>query len=104
MPDRIDIHAHWYPDAWVRLLEREAPAAGAQVSRNPRGELVLAVPQYGATFQQSYIDIPSRLAHMDAARVDMHALSMTQPMVRCGPTTSAMASTVMPFCTPAMRP
>jgi aminocarboxymuconate-semialdehyde decarboxylase len=85
MPDRIDIHAHWYPDDWVRLLEREAPAAGAQVSRNPRGELVLSVPQYGATFQQSYIDIPSRLAHMDAARVDMHALSMTQPMVYWAP-------------------
>ena len=28
------------------------------------------------------------------------AISMTQPMVRSGPTTSAMVSTVMPFCSP----
>ena len=31
-------------------------------------------------------------------------ISMTQPMVRSGPTTSAMVSTVMPFCTPTTRP
>ncbi len=81
----IDIHAHWYPDAWVRLLEREGPATGAEIGRNPRGNVTFAVPQYKAVFQQTYIDLPMRLATMDEARVDMHALSLTQPMVYWAP-------------------
>ena len=31
-------------------------------------------------------------------------ISMTQPRVRCGPTTSAIVSAVMPFCTPTSKP
>ena len=81
MTTSIDIHAHWYPEAWVRLLETEGPANGAEIGRNPRGNVTFAVPKYKATFQQTYIDLPSRLREMDAARVDVHALSLTQPMV-----------------------
>ncbi len=81
MTRTIDVHAHWYPKAWVRLLERDGPADGAQIGRNPKGQVTFAVPKYRATFQESYIDLPARLREMDAARVDVHALSLTQPMV-----------------------
>jgi len=81
MTTRIDIHAHWYPEAWVQMLESEGPAQGIEIGHNPRGNVTFAVPRYKATFQQTYIDLPSRLREMDAARVDVHALSLTQPMV-----------------------
>ena len=85
MTTTIDIHAHHYPRRWVELLERKGPAIGAQIGRNPRGNLTFGVPQYKAVFQESYIDLPSRLTLMDEARVDVHALSLTQPMVYWAP-------------------
>lgn len=85
MTTTIDIHAHHYPRRWVELLERKGPAIGAQIGRNPKGNVTFGVPQYKAAFQDSYIDLPSRLKMMDDARVDVHALSLTQPMVYWAP-------------------
>lgn len=85
MTRHIDIHAHWYPPQWVDLLEREGPRIGAEIGRNAKGAVTFAVPQYKATFQETYIDLPTRLRLMDAARVDVHALSLTQPMVYWAP-------------------
>jgi len=82
---RIDIHAHWYPRPWVELLEKEGPRHGVQTSRNDRGQVVLEVPHYRQTFQEHYIDLPTRLKMMDDARVDIHALSLTSPMVYWAP-------------------
>jgi aminocarboxymuconate-semialdehyde decarboxylase len=81
----IDIHAHWYPEEWIALLETEGPGIGAKMGRNERGHVTFAVPQYKATFQRSYIDLVARLHAMDEARVDVHALSLTQPMVYWAP-------------------
>jgi aminocarboxymuconate-semialdehyde decarboxylase len=81
----IDIHAHWYPREWVALLENEGARYGARTSRNERGQLVLDVPQYRQIFQEQYIDIPTRLKMMDDARVDIHALSLTSPMIYWAP-------------------
>ena len=81
----IDVHAHWYPRAWIDLLEKEGSRYGANTRRNERGHLVLEVPQYGQPFQEHYIDLPTRLKMMDDARVDIHALSLTSPMVYWAP-------------------
>ena len=85
MSSKIDIHAHWYPEQWLRLLEKEGPAIGAEIGRNPKGHLTFGVPQYKATFQDSYIDLVTRIRMMDEARVDVHVLSLTQPMVSWAP-------------------
>jgi aminocarboxymuconate-semialdehyde decarboxylase len=78
----IDIHAHWYPQKWLDLVERESAGNGAiKIDRNPRGLLQLFIPGLTVTFQPRYTDIPSRLKAMDAQGVTMHAMSLTQPMV-----------------------
>ena len=82
---KIDIHAHWYPREWVELLEKEGSRYGARTSRHERGHLVLEVPEYRHPFHDRYIDIPARLKMMDEARVDVHALSLTSPMVYWAP-------------------
>jgi aminocarboxymuconate-semialdehyde decarboxylase len=82
---KIDIHAHWFPRKWVELLEKEGSRHGVKAGRNERGQVVLDVPQYRQTFQDQYIDLPTRLKMMDDARVDVHALSLTSPMVYWAP-------------------
>lgn len=82
---KIDIHAHWYPREWVALLEKEGPSNGAKVARNSRGNVAIEVPGYNHSFQDQYIDIPTRLKMMDDARVDIHALSLTSPMIYWAP-------------------
>jgi len=82
---KIDIHAHWYPREWVALLEKEGAAIGAQIGRNERGQVTFAVPGYKQKFQDTYIDLPKRLKMMDDARVDVHALSLTSPLIYWAP-------------------
>jgi aminocarboxymuconate-semialdehyde decarboxylase len=81
----IDIHAHWYPRQWVALLEKEGASIGAEIGRNARGQVTFAVPGYRQNFQEQYIDLPTRLKMMDEARVDVHALSLTSPMIYWAP-------------------
>jgi aminocarboxymuconate-semialdehyde decarboxylase len=81
----IDVHAHWHAPEFVALIEKEGGNNGAKISRNARGQVVLSVPGIGTVFQEQYIDLEIRLKAMDAARVDMHALSETSPMVYWAP-------------------
>ncbi len=80
---KLDTHAHWFPPEWVELLEREGGKHGAEISRNEQGRLLMVAPgiRLRPTFTPPYVDIATRLKIMDEARVDMHALSLTSPMV-----------------------
>src|SRR5687767_14112850 len=84
MPN-IDIHAHWYPREWVAMLEKEGSRIGAKMGRNEKGQVTFALGDYKQKFQDHYIDIPTRLKMMDEARVDIHALSLTSPMIYWAP-------------------
>ena len=80
---KLDTHAHWFPPEWIELLEREGGKNGAEISRNEQGRLLMVAPgiRLRPTFTPPYVDIATRLKIMDEARVDMHALSLTSPMV-----------------------
>jgi aminocarboxymuconate-semialdehyde decarboxylase len=82
----IDVHAHWHAPALVDLLEKEGNANGAKVMRNAQGLVTFSFPGMGTVFQPTYIDLPTRLKYMDEQRVDVHALSLTSPMVHWAPT------------------
>jgi aminocarboxymuconate-semialdehyde decarboxylase len=81
----VDTHAHWHAPDFVALLEREAGAHGAEVARNDRGFVTLRLPGIRSVFQPHYMDLETRLKAMDATGVDMHALSLTSPMVNWAP-------------------
>lgn len=78
---KIDTHAHWLPPEWVDLVQREGEANGAKIGKNDRGQVTFAVPGIRQNFQATYIELGLRLKMMDDARVDMHALSLSNPMV-----------------------
>jgi aminocarboxymuconate-semialdehyde decarboxylase len=81
----IDLHAHWYAPEYLSILEKEANGQGAKIGRNARGLLTLTAPELNTVFQPQYTDLPTRLKEMDAAGVDIHALSLTSPMVYWAP-------------------
>ena len=84
---KLDTHAHWFPPEWVELLEREGANNGVQMSRNENGSLAMVMPgiRLRANLTPPYIELAIRLKMMDDARVDMHALSLTSPMVYWAP-------------------
>src|SRR5438046_8030410 len=76
----VDTHAHWYPADWLKLFERDGPAEGAKLERTASGYTVRTERIVNA-FDEQFVDLGLRLDGMDRQRVDVHALSLTAPMV-----------------------
>ena len=76
----IDIHAHWYPPEWLKVLERDGPKEGARLERKGNG-YVVHTERMSNAFDEEFVDLGLRLQGMRKQRVDMHALSLTTPMV-----------------------
>ncbi len=79
-PRAIDMHAHWYPADWLKLFARDGAAEGAQLERSARGYTIRTRTIVNA-FDEQFVDLDLRLQGMDRQRVDVHALSLTTPMV-----------------------
>ena len=80
---KIDTHAHWFPPEWVDLVAREGGANGAEITRDAKGTITrMTAPGINRSgFAPQYVEMSIRLKLMDEGRVDMHALSLTSPMV-----------------------
>jgi len=76
----VDIHAHWYPPEWLKLFERDGAAEGAKLERTPKGYTIRTERVVNA-FDEEFVDLELRLEGMARQRVDVHALSLTAPMV-----------------------
>lgn len=77
----IDIHAHYYPLSYLELIAEEGPRFDAQYRMTPQGFFFSTPAGSGASMPLKFIDLNQRLAEMDRARVDVHVLSLSQPMV-----------------------
>jgi aminocarboxymuconate-semialdehyde decarboxylase len=78
---RIDVHAHYYSDRFIDLIESRGCDCGACVRRDPRGPIIDAGPLHAGPLASRFINLDERIADMDAQGVDIQALSLTQPMV-----------------------
>src|SRR6266568_9050933 len=76
----VDIHAHWYPADWLRLFERDGPAEGAKLERMA-SSYTIRTDRIVNAFTEQFVDLGLRLDGMDRQRVDVHAMSLTAPMV-----------------------
>jgi aminocarboxymuconate-semialdehyde decarboxylase len=81
IPPRIDIHAHYYSERYLQLIEDAGCSCGACVERDPRGPVIKAGPLHAGPLAPRFIDLDLRIADMDAQGVSAQALSLTQPMV-----------------------
>ena len=79
-PRTIDTHAHWYPAEWLKLFERDGPKEGANLERSAN-RYTIRTEKIVNAFDEEFVDVGLRLAGMDRQGVDVHALSLTAPMV-----------------------
>jgi aminocarboxymuconate-semialdehyde decarboxylase len=87
----IDTHAHWFPDEWVKLIEKEGAKNGAKLGRNEQGHPTFITEKMVQFFSPPFIDLDLRLQAMDKTGVDVHALSLTSPMVYWAPKEFSLA-------------
>jgi aminocarboxymuconate-semialdehyde decarboxylase len=78
----IDIHAHYFPQSFLDLVEKHGPAHGFEwklvEGKGPQfkhGHLTTG------PVGPKFVDLDARLAAMDEQGVQVHALSLSQPMV-----------------------
>jgi aminocarboxymuconate-semialdehyde decarboxylase len=76
----IDIHAHWYPQEWLDLFAKDGPKEDAALERVPGG-YKLKAKQITNAFDDRFVSLEGRLKAMDEKKIDVHALSLTTPMV-----------------------
>ncbi len=76
----IDIHAHYYPQAYLEVLGRDGKPFGGEYTETPQGYFLKGGGFSGGPFPAKFTDLKLRLADMDAQGVQVHALSLTRPM------------------------
>lgn len=77
----VDIHAHYYPPEWVRLMREDGLRHGARYAEGPQGGLVHVQGEIpSGPITPEFVDLDLRLAAMDRQGVQWQALSLTQPM------------------------
>ena len=79
----IDIHAHYFPESYIKLIAEHGKRCGTTVTTDAAGNTFIQVGLSLRTgpITSRFIDHGERLAEMDRQGVTMHALSLTQPMV-----------------------
>jgi aminocarboxymuconate-semialdehyde decarboxylase len=79
----IDTHAHFFPESYIKLIAERGRRCGATVVSEPSGARFIQVGLLLRTgpITAAFTDFRERLAVMDRQGVQMHALSLTQPMV-----------------------
>lgn len=75
----VDVHAHYYPETYLALLERSGFPAGTVYSNVDPREPDSAGARSYKVHDRAFTDLSLRLERMDAQRVDMHALSIPPP-------------------------
>src|SRR5262245_5234264 len=72
----VDIHAHYYPEAYLEVMA-EGRAYGGDYQPGPNGYSLKSPGFSGGPFPAKFTDMKLRLADMDAQGVKVHALSLT---------------------------
>ncbi len=82
-PSTIDTHAHFFPPSYLDLMEKQGGRCGTSVVRDPQGNIFIQVGLLLRTgpIGPAFHDLDLRIAEMDREGVDVHVLSLTQPMV-----------------------
>jgi aminocarboxymuconate-semialdehyde decarboxylase len=76
----VDIHAHWYPEEWLRVFQKDGGAEGASLEKRD-GKYHLKAKQITNAFDERFVVVSERISEMDKRRIDVHCLSLTTPMV-----------------------
>jgi len=81
----IDVHAHFYPERFLKSLAEEGGPPGSTFEYTPSGVPTRTEGGPPTPLDASYWDIDKRIKRMNAQGVTLHALSLTSPMVHWAP-------------------
>lgn len=81
----IDIHAHYFPEAYLRLVAEEGSPHGVGCDWEEGGLPAIEIGGLKAPVERRYFDLDARIESMNDQGIDIHALSLTQPMVYWAP-------------------
>ena len=76
----IDIHAHYYPQAYFDLFNAQGQRYNAEFHTTDQGLFFKTPLESNGPLSPKFIDLKARLADMDAQGVAVQALSLTGPM------------------------
>ena len=79
----IDIHAHYFPESYLKLIADHGKHSAATIVSGPSGARFIQVGLLLRTgpITSAFIDLDERLKEMDRQGCNAHVLSLTQPMV-----------------------
>jgi aminocarboxymuconate-semialdehyde decarboxylase len=77
----IDIHAHFVPEEYLRIIEAEGEPYGVRLRSGANGAMIVVGQAVIGPITAHYHNLDLRLKAMDAQRVTVHALSLNPPMV-----------------------
>ena len=81
-PVGVDVHAHFFPEAFIAEMERSGSAFGAGVDRSDaRGPALIVAGGRTPPLEARYWDLGLRVKAMNRSGVAVQALSLTAPMV-----------------------
>src|SRR5215472_10616923 len=80
-PAGVDVHAHFFPESFIRIIEESGGTFGASVDRsNPKGPVLVVGSARTAPLDARYWDLDLRLRAMNRQGVATQALSLAAPM------------------------
>src|SRR2546429_233373 len=81
----IDVHAHFFPEKFLKSLAEEGGPPDLQVEFSASGVPTLVRGTVRLALDVTYWGLDKRLERMNGQNVTMHALSLTVPMVHWAP-------------------
>ncbi|MBI4886469.1 MAG: amidohydrolase family protein [Acidobacteria bacterium] len=81
----VDVHAHFFPERFVRAINEEGGPPGVSFDLSNPGAPIFVIGGGRIPIDVTYWDLERRIARMDAQGVTTHALSLTTPFVYWAP-------------------
>jgi aminocarboxymuconate-semialdehyde decarboxylase len=81
----VDVHSHFFPDRFLKVLTREGAAHGAHVEEHPAGRIIWSSPRQSARVGPVFYDVAARLEALERWGIDLQALSLSPPMLYWAP-------------------
>ncbi len=80
----VDIHAHFFPQAYLDVLAEEGPRFNVEYRAAPEGFYIKTDARAQGPLPYRVVDLNQRIADMDAQGIAMQAMSLTGPMSHWG--------------------
>src|ERR1019366_2954044 len=80
----VDIHAHFFPQAYLDVLAEYGPKFGVEYRAAEEGFYIKTEVRFQGPLPYRSVDLKSRIADMDAHGTAVQAMSLTGPMAHWG--------------------